>query len=96
MAVVVVPWILVTVQPKLYPAVVSAVPGSVAEPVSVIAVPSNPLVGPVMKAVGDWSGTVIVAVAGALLPVESVATRLTVYVPPSSGAKVTLVPVPVA
>ncbi len=68
----------VTLQLKVYPAALTAVLGSVAEPVSVIAVPAGSVAGnPVNEAVGATLLTTIVCAGETpTLPLASVVARL--------------------
>ena len=76
----------------------TAVLGSVAEPVKLIAVPAGSVAGnPVNEAVGATLETVTDDDTGGLVRSLSwsVALRLTVYEPPYSGVKLKEEPVPV-
>src|SRR5439155_22631734 len=74
----------------------ASVPGSVAAPVTLIAVPSGELAGaPVIVAVGFTFVTATVLLAVPTPPSLSVTVRVTTYVALSSGVKLNVAALPV-
>src|SRR5437870_279145 len=69
--------------------------GSVADPLKAMGEPGTPAYGPPGLAVGATFETVAVAVEDAVLPAASVTVRVTVKVPLSPYAWITLLPTPV-